>query len=78
MRAHHTGLALLLLLAACASPMQILTRDRMRGDADGVTVMAMAPGDALPLAVAHCARFKKAASFARRQGGDAVFRCSAS
>lgn len=66
------------LLAGCASPMEVLTGGRVRGDAASVTVIGLEPADALPFAVAHCSRFNSAASFWRRSGADTVFRCSKS
>jgi hypothetical protein len=72
------SLAALLVLstaAACASPVGLLTRGRLKGDEQGVTVFSTLSDGAWPLAVAHCSRFHKSASFARREGSHTVFRC---
>ena len=78
-------LLLPLVLAAAASgcagagqsTLQHLVGGRVVGDAEGVTVTGMSSRlDALPLAVAHCARFGKSAQFARSELVGARFNCT--
>lgn len=71
---------LLLVLSACASAQervfQKLVGGRVEGDAAQVAVSgADGPVDALPLAVAHCTRFGRAAQFRSREGEKLVFAC---
>ena len=68
-------------LAGCASDEsfsdRLAGRDRVHGDAEGVTVSGFASRvEALPLAVGHCARFGRSAQFdVRTDDGAYRFRC---
>ncbi len=65
------------LIAGCASAPPLvdnLPNGRVRGDANHVSV-AGGRWEALPLAVAHCARFGLSAEFERLDGDRAVFKC---
>lgn len=70
-----------LVVAGCASGgtgssplIDHLSDGRVKGDADQVSV-AGGRVDALPLAVFHCARYHRAAQFARTEGARSVFNC---
>lgn len=72
----------LLMLSGCASGAGLGGRmagsDRVRGDAERVGVSGMdSRVEALPLAIAHCARFGRAAQFEGKGGGVHRFRCVA-
>ena len=72
------ALLLALALAACASdPLSGLLGGRAQGDARQVLVRDMDRFDALPIAVAHCARHHRSAQFRQMQGADAVYSCVA-
>ncbi|MHB8285735.1 MAG: hypothetical protein ACYDD1_13800 [Caulobacteraceae bacterium] len=65
------------LLAGCASSPALvdnLPNGRVQGDADHVSVQG-GRWEALPLAVAHCARYGLSASFDRLDGDRSVFKC---
>jgi hypothetical protein len=67
------------LLAGCAEnrpAIDHLPGGRVVGDAERVSV-AGPRWDALPFAVAHCARFGRSAQFDRAEGERSVFRCVA-
>ena len=69
-----------LVLSACASAQeQVLDKlvgDRVQGDASQVLVSgADGPADALPLAIAHCTRFGRAAQFRSREADKLAFAC---
>ncbi len=76
------ALLLLILLGGCASNEsfsdRLAGRDRVHGDADGVTVSGFGSRvEALPLAVGHCARFGRSAQFdAKTDDGAYRFRCT--
>ncbi len=70
------GLALALLLGGCAANEslsdRLAGRDRVRGDAEAVTVSGFASlAEALPLAIGHCARFGRSAQFDRKSDDGA-------
>jgi len=65
------------LLAGCASSPALvddLPNGRVQGDADHVSVQG-GRWEALPLAVAHCARFGLSAEFIKLDGDRSVFKC---
>ena len=66
-------------LAGCASasPIERLLGGHAEGDADGVVVLGLRGLDALPVAVAHCARFKKDAERRGRDPRGASYACVA-
>lgn len=79
-RAGLGAMTLALMLSSCAdAPPMIdnLPNGRVRGDINEVSVQG-GRWEALPLAVAHCARFSRSAQFVRLNGDRAVFRCVAS
>lgn len=80
-RAARSGLiAMVLALGACASTSltEVLSRGAVKGDAERVSVAASSAGEGLPLAVAHCARFRRSAQFAARETpGRYRYRCVA-
>lgn len=74
------SLALCAALGACASDaggeaVGRLLGGHAQGDADQVTVHGLTGLDALPVAVAHCARHGKDARFVRRAGDGALYAC---
>jgi hypothetical protein len=65
------------LLAGCASSPALvddLPNGRVHGDADHVSVQG-GRWEALPLAMAHCARFGLSATFSKLDGDRSVFKC---
>lgn len=65
------------ILSGCASSPALvddLPNGRVKGDAEHVSVLG-GRWEALPLAVAHCARFGTSAEFSRLDGDRAIFRC---
>ena len=76
-------LLLLALLTGCAADESLTDRlaggDRVRGDAEGVTVTGFTSRvEALPLAVGHCSRFGRSAQFDRKEPDGAYrFACVA-
>ena len=68
----------LVALAGCATGqapvVDRLSGDRVRGDADHVSVLG-GRLDALPLAVLHCSRYGRAAQFDRLDGDRSVYDC---
>lgn len=76
------ALFLLLMLTGCASDVslsdRLAGRDRVSGDADGVSVRMGSRVEALPLAVGHCAKSGRSAQFDRKtDDGAYLFRCVA-
>lgn len=71
-----SGVALALLAGCASSPALVddLPNGRVRGDATHVSVLG-GRWEALPLAVAHCARFGLSAQFSKLEGDRSVFRC---
>lgn len=68
------------LLSACVSehPLDRLLGNHVSGDASQARVSGMeSRTDALPVAVAHCAEFRRSAQFDRQDGADFVFACVA-
>lgn len=66
-------------LAGCATDRPAIDRlpgGRVVGGAERVSVEGPR-WDALPLAVAHCARFGRSAEFDHAEAGRSVFRCVA-
>jgi hypothetical protein len=68
-----------LMLTGCATDRPAIDRlpgGRVLGDAERVSVEGPR-WDALPFAVAHCARFGRSAEYDRTEGGRSEFRCVA-
>lgn len=71
-------LPLLLVLAACGSPADFLTGDRVEGDSDAVTVRAASAPQAAPMALSHCSHYDRATQFDREvSAGVFQYRCIA-
>ncbi len=74
---------LVLTLGGCASDVslsdRLAGRDRVHGTADSVEVSGMGSrAEALPLAVGHCAKFRRSAQFTSKTAeGSYVFACVA-
>lgn len=68
-----------LALGACApGSLSPIFGDRVRGDADQVVVKGFSDAlEATPLAVAHCARFRRSAQYASRAADGLLFECRA-
>ena len=67
------------LLAGCADQTPLIDRvskGKVQGDATQVSVEGSRL-DALPLAVAHCARFSRSAQYNRAEGERSVYDCVA-
>jgi hypothetical protein len=67
------------LLAGCAGQTPLIDRvsdGRVAGDAEHVSIQG-GRLDALPLAVAHCARFGRSAEWSHADGDRSVYTCVA-
>jgi hypothetical protein len=67
-------------LSGCANDGQVygmgMVGQKVQGDSKQVTVWNVwSGGDALPLAMKHCRKFKKSADFEKMDGITAVFNC---
>ena len=71
-----TWLLLAALVAGCASAPAADGERRVIGDANQVSVQG-GRLDALPLAIAHCARFGRAAQWGHTDGDRSVYACVA-
>jgi len=72
-------IALALSMAGCAanrSLTDLVAGDRLHGDASGAIIKADSAADAWPLAIGHCAHFRRSAQFKSRQAlGVYEYRC---
>ena len=65
-------------LAACGSPVDVLTGGRVEGDSEAVTVKADSAPQAAPMALSHCSHYDRATQFDREvSAGVFQYRCIA-
>jgi hypothetical protein len=65
-------------LAACGSPVDLLTGGRVEGDSEAVIVKAASAPQAAPMALSHCSHYDRGTQFDREVAtGSFRYRCIA-